>query len=83
MKNRCGCGSVGRAVISDTIGSNPVMCKNYIEHSLTVNCIKKMKIKREAVNGPIKNRNNEAEKRFRERANGRVKESLKEEKERY
>ena len=35
-------------------------------------------------NGPIKNRNNETEKRFkeRERANGRVKESLKEEKER-
>ena len=44
-----------KAVISDTIGSNPVMCKNYIEHSLTANCIKKMKIKREAVNGPIKN----------------------------
>ena len=41
------------------------------------------KKKKKAGNGPIKNRNNEAEKRFRERANGRVKESLKkEEKER-
>ena len=34
-------------------------------------------------NGPIKNRNNETEKRFKEREREQMGESLKEEKERY
>ena len=44
-----GCGSVGRAVR----GSNLVVSKNFIEHLLTVNCIEKTNIKKEAGNGPF------------------------------
>ena len=50
-----GCGSVGRAVASDTRGprfeSSHII---YIEHSFSVNCIEKTKIKlKEAGNGPF------------------------------
>ena len=46
-----GCGSVGRAVASDTRGpqfeSSHRQNKIYIEHLFTVNCIEKTKIGRE------------------------------------
>ena len=42
------CGSVGRAVTSNTrdLGLNPVIGKIYIEHLFIVNCIEKTKIKK-------------------------------------
>ena len=47
-----GCGSVGRAVASDSRGSKPGIGKSL---NCTVNCIEKMKIKeKEAGNGPFK-----------------------------
>ena len=54
-----GCGSVGRAVASDTRGprfeSSHQQNKFYIEHLLTVNCVLKRRNKeKEAGNGPFK-----------------------------
>ena len=45
---RSGCGSVGRAVASDTKGLwfNPVVGKIYIKHLFTVNCREKVKRKK-------------------------------------
>ena len=54
-----GCGSVGRAVDSNTRGPrvlNPVIGKKFIciEHLFTVNCVLKRRKEKEAGDGPFK-----------------------------
>ena len=52
------CGSVGRAVASDTRSAVRIQSSaKFIEHLFAVNCIEKTKIKKtEAGNGPFKKR---------------------------